>query len=104
MDNILKVLYDHFYRAPKNMPEARRIEANHRLLIQRLSKRNRKLVLQIMDGKDLICSDVSLDIFIQGFRLAWQISNQIQNFDGRSDCSQRAEPDARFVFSKEVSK
>ncbi|HWP80812.1 MAG TPA: hypothetical protein VN446_09250 [Candidatus Acidoferrum sp.] len=55
-----------------------------------LSSRNRKLVFRIMDDKDLICSDVSLDSFISGFRLAWQISNQIQNYNGCSDRSQRA--------------
>ena len=61
MDNILKALYDHFYCQPENIPQEMRIKANHQLLRQRLSKRNRKLVLRIMDDKDLICSDVSLD-------------------------------------------
>ena len=103
MDNILKALYDHFYNQQENTPQEARIAANHQLLRRRLSSQNRKLVLRIMDDKDLICSDVSLDSFICGFRLAWQISNQIQNYDGCSDCSQRAEPDARFVFSKEVT-
>ncbi|MBA1334734.1 MAG: hypothetical protein HPY66_2638 [Firmicutes bacterium] len=82
MDSILKSLYDHFYRTPDNTPQEERIKANHQLLSQRLSSRNRKLVLRIMDDKDLICSDVSLDSFICGFRLAWHIANQIQNFDG----------------------
>ena len=102
MDNILKVLYDHFYRMPENAPKERRIEANHRLLSQRLSKRNCRLVL-IMDDKDLVCSDISQDSFICGFRLAWQITNQIQNYDGCSDYSQRAELDTRQLFSKEVT-
>jgi hypothetical protein len=100
MDNILKVLYDHFYRMPENTPDEKRIEANHRLLRQRLSKRNRKLVLRIIDDKVQICTDVLLDSFICGFRLAWQIANQIQNYDGCSDCSQRAGPDTRQLFSK----
>ena len=102
MDNILKALYSHFYQVPDSTQEELRIAANHQLLRQRLSSRNRKLVLRIMDNKDLIYSDVSLDSFICGFRLAWQIANQIQ--DGCSYCSQRAEPDARLVFSKEDSK
>ncbi|MDF1494987.1 hypothetical protein [Caproiciproducens sp. CPB-2] len=104
MDNILKTLYDHFYRLPEFTPQEARITENHQLLRQRLSSRNRKLVLRIMDDKDLICSDVSLDSFICGFWLAWQIANQIQNYDGCSECSQRAEPDARLVFSKEAVK
>ena len=52
MDNILKLLYGHFYRMPENAQEERRVEANHQLLRQRLSSRNRKLVLRIMDDKD----------------------------------------------------
>ena len=39
-----------------------------------------------------------------GFRLAWKIANQIQNYDGCSDCSQRAEPDTRQLFYKEAAK
>lgn len=104
MDNILKALYDHFCCQPENTPQEMRININHQLLRQRLSKRNRKLVLRIIDDKDQICTDVSLDSFICGFRLAWQIANQIQNHDGCSDCSQRAEPDTRQLFSKEVTK
>jgi len=73
-------------------------------LRQRLSSRNRKLVLRIIDDKDLICSDVSLDSFIYGFRLAWQIAYQIQTYDGCSDCSQRAEPNTRQLFYKEELK
>ena len=104
MDNILKALYDHFYNQPENTLQERQIATNHQLLRERLNSRNRKLVLRIMDDKDLICSDVSLDSFICGFRLAWQIANQIQNYDGCSDYSQRAEPNTRLVFSKEDTK
>lgn len=104
MDNMLKALYDHFYCQPENTLQEMRINVNHQLLRQRLSKRNRKLVLRIIDDKDLICSDVSLDSFICGFWLAWQIANQIHNYDGCSDCSQRAEPGTRQLFSKEVTK
>jgi len=69
MDSILKSLHDHFYRTPDNTLQEKRIKANNQLLCQRLSCRNRKLVLRIMDDKDLICSDFSLDSFICGFRL-----------------------------------
>jgi hypothetical protein len=104
LDNILKELYDCFYCQLDNTPQEERIKANHHLLQQRLSKRNRKLVLRIIDEKDLICSDVSLDSFICGFHLAWQIANQIHNYDGCLECSQRAELDTRHLFSKEVTK
>ncbi len=104
MDSILTTLYEHFYLMPKKNAEEARIIASHQILKQRLSSRNHKLVLRIMDDKDLICSEVSLDSFIQGFQLAWRIVNQIQNYDGHSDYGQKAESDACHVFSKEVSK
>lgn len=103
MDSILKALYDHFYRMPERKTEETRIVANQQLLRQRLSSRIRKLVLRIIDDKDLACLEISLDSFICGFRLAWQIANQIQNYNGCSDCSQKAALDARLAFSKEVS-
>lgn len=34
----------------------------------------------------------------------WQIANQLQNCDGCSDRSQRAEPSTRQLFSKGVAK
>ena len=98
MVNILFYLFPEF-----KMLEAR-IKENYQLLRQRLRNRNRKLVLLNMDDKDLICSDVSLVSFICGFWLAWQIANQIQNYDGCSDCIQKAESDTRQLFYKEVDK
>lgn len=35
---------------------------------------------------------------------AWQITNQLQNYDGCSDRSQRAESGTRQLFSKGVTK
>jgi hypothetical protein len=46
LDNILKPLYGRFNCQPDNTPQEERIKANHQLLRQRLSKRNRKLVLR----------------------------------------------------------
>lgn len=52
MKDILKVLYGNFYSKPQNTPQARRIEANHRIIIDHLSKADRRLVLRIIDDKD----------------------------------------------------
>lgn len=77
MNELLKTLYDKFY---KRLPEAElkaEIEECHRALIERLEKPERKLVLQIIDCKDQIAEDMSIDSFICGFRLAWQLSNEL---------------------------
>lgn len=104
MESIFEVFYRKLYVRPRFNRLERVAEYNHRQLIERLSKRNRKLVLRIIDARDQICDDVSLASFICSFRLAWQTANQIQNYDGCSDCSQRAEPDTRQLFPREVSK
>jgi len=82
MENILQAIYDHFYTFPRNTPEEKRIKANHQRLIRRLRKQDRKLVLRIIDDKDMIANAVSLDSFIQGFRLAWMLSNQLNICSG----------------------
>lgn len=102
MKNALQELYDHFYTAPKITPQERRVRANHQRLIQRLKKPERKLVLRIIDDKDLICEDVSLDSFICGFRLSWQIITQLNNYEnGHLAADHEVRPDARSVFQKE---
>lgn len=82
MNDVLQAIYDHFYTFPRNVPEEKRIEANHQRLIRRLKKQERKLVLRIIDDKDMIANTVSLDSFIQGFKLAWMISNQLNSYSG----------------------
>jgi len=95
MENILQTIYDHFYTFPRNTPEEKRIEANHERLIKRLKKQDRKLVLRIIDDKDMVANSVSLDSFIQGFRLAWTLSNQLNNYGGYPFDGEKVDPDAR---------
>ena len=47
------------------------MEECHKALIAALEKPERKLVLQIIDAKDRIAEDISIDSFISGFELAW---------------------------------
>ena len=82
MNDILQAIYDHFYTFSRNTPEEKRIEANHQRFIRRLRKQEQKLVLRIIDDKDMIANSVSLDSFIQGFKLAWMISNQLNSYSG----------------------
>lgn len=95
MNDILQAIYDHFYIFPRNTPQETRIEANHQRLIKRLRKQDRKLVLRIIDDKDMIANAVSLDSFIQGFRLAWMLSNQLNNYGGYPFDEEEVDPDAR---------
>ena len=81
MNEQLKALYDCFYEP---LPVARlkqEIEDCHQALIAALDKPERRLVLQIIDAKDQIAEDRSIDSFIAGFRLAWRLSNELNMYE-----------------------
>ena len=65
MNELLKALYDSFYeKLPATQLKAE-IERSHQELIEKLEKPERKLVLQIIDCKDQIAEDLSIDSFIE---------------------------------------
>ena len=92
MNKLLKNLYDCFY-TPLELPaQKQEIEECHQALIEVLEKPERRLVLQIIDAKDHIVDDISIDSFISGFELAWQLSmelNQYENERAVSRCTSK---------------
>ena len=81
MSETLKALYDSFYeKLPATQLKAE-IERCHQELIEKLDKPERKLVLQIIDCKDQIAEDLSIDSFIAGFHLAWKLSQELNTYD-----------------------
>ena len=80
MNDILKQLYDRFY-TPLPMTEAEQeIEDCHKQLIERLEKPERKLVLRIIDTQNHIIEERSLDSFLCGFELAWELVNELNHY------------------------
>jgi len=106
MDEILKALYDSFYTPPEAAELKQEAEDNHRLLIDRLEKPERKLVLRIIDAKDSIAGQLSLDSFICGFKLAWRLSIELNHYNDnrRSTPAGRPELNACSVFREEETK
>ena len=81
MNEMLKALYDSFYeKLPATQLKAE-IERCHQELIEKLEKPERKLVLQIIDCKDQIAEDLSIDSFIAGFHLAWKLSQELNIYE-----------------------
>ena len=81
MNKLLKALYDSFYeKLPATQIKAE-IDRCHQELIEKLEKPERKLVLQIIDCKDQIAEDLSIDSFIAGFRLAWKLSLELNIYE-----------------------
>lgn len=94
---LLKELYDCFYTLPKYLAEQQEVVECHQALIKVLKKPERRLVLRIIDAKDHIIADTSIDSFISGFRLAWRLSTELNNYENeRSASPQFGRPDARF--------
>ena len=81
MNEMLKALYDNFYEKLPATPLKAEIERCHQELIDKLEKPERKLVLQIIDCKDQIAEDLSIDSFIAGFHLAMRMSQELNIYE-----------------------
>ena len=81
MNKLLKDLYDCFYTPPELPAQKQEIEECHQALIEVLEKPERRLVLQIIDAKDRIVEDTSIDSFISGFELAWRLSIELNQYE-----------------------
>lgn len=104
-NDLLKELYDCFYTPPELSEPRQEIEECHKALIEVLEKPERRLVLQIIDAKDRIAEDTSIDSFISGFELAWQLSTELNNYENERLVSCRTgRLGARFTSEKEEQK
>lgn len=97
MYDTLKLLYERFY-TPLPLEDAEQeIDDCHRQLIDRLEKPERKLVLRIIDIQNLMAEERSIDSFLCGFKLAWELSNELNHYEsGHPSRYDKTEMDARF--------
>ncbi len=77
MQQIIEQLYRNFYQKPNTAEEKQRLQSNISLLKRNFSKWQKKILLRIIDDKDLICSTVSKDSFEQGFRLGVKLTTEV---------------------------
>lgn len=98
MNDTLNLLHDRFH-APLPMEEAEQeINDCHRQLIERLEKPERKLVLRIIDTQNLIAEERSIDSFLCGFKLAWELSNELNHYEsGHPSRYDKTEMDVRLI-------
>ncbi len=103
---LLKDLYDCFYTPPELAAQKREIEECHQALSEVLGKPERRLVLQIIDAKDRIAEDTSIDSFISGFGLAWRLSVELNHYENERSVSCRTamESGARFTSKRRKRK
>ena len=88
MNETLKSLYDRFYTPLPLVEYEQEVEACHHQLIERLEKPERKLVLQIIDTQNHIIEERSLDSFLCGFKLAWELVYELNHFKTDKQSSQ----------------
>lgn len=81
MNETLKALYHSFYTRPEVPAAEAEAEAARHALGELLDKQGRRLVLRIIDAKDEIADARSLDSFICGFRLAWRLAIELNQYD-----------------------
>ena len=73
MADYMKALWEQFYGFVLSDVES---EALRRSLSGQLTKEQRRLLLRIVERKDLYCEQVSQESFAAGFRLAWGIFSE----------------------------
>lgn len=102
-NKLLNDLYDCFYTPPTLSSEHQEVEECHQALIKALEKPERRLVLQIIDAKDHIIADTSIDSFISGFRLAWKLFTELNHYENERPVSCRADKEmgAHFICEEE---
>ena len=100
---LLKDLYDCFYTPPELPTQKQEIDECHQALSEVLGKTERRLVLQIIDAKDRIAEDTSIDSFIAGFELAWKLSAELNHYENEHSVSCRTAMGlgARFASKEE---
>lgn len=75
----------------------------HQALSKVLGKLERRLVLQIIDAKDRIAEETSIDSFIAGFELAWKLSVELNHYENERSvsCQTAMGSGARFASKEE---
>lgn len=100
---LLKDLYDYFYTPPELQAQKQEIDECHQALSKVLEKPECRLVLQIIDAKDRIAEDTSIDSFIFEFELARKLSVELNHYENERSVSCRTAMGlgARFTSKEE---
>lgn len=101
MKTILEELYDNYYNFIPEATTQAEIDNAHQALIRSLEKPERKLVLRIIDNKDLIAGARARESFKCGFWLAWRLCTQLNMIDNGRLLEQQLKAGGRFVMEQE---
>ena len=85
MPTKLDDLYHNFYKTQQFTELKTSIEENHKILIDKLSREDRKTVLRIIDALEMICNYQTKASFIQGFKLGVELTTELQKYNPQLD-------------------
>ena len=97
----MEALYDCFYTPPAYTERKAVVEANRALLRERIPTAERKLVLRIIDSKDLIAGARARESFSCGFWLAWCLFTQLHQYDSGRSLEKDLDGNGRFSMTNE---
>ena len=101
----MKTILEEFFARYSNFtpdPYATQIiEEAHQQLIRSLEKPQRKLVLRIIDNKDLIAGARARESFECGFWLAWRLLTQLNIYDNGRLLEKNLDAGGRFFIPHE---
>lgn len=104
MKTILEELYDSYNNFVPDHTTQAEVDTAHQALIHSLEKPERKLVLRIIDNKDLIARARARESFECGFWLAWRLCTQLNMIDNGRLLEQQLKAGGRFVMEQEDPK
>ncbi|WP_349947433.1 DUF6809 family protein [Lacrimispora sp. BS-2] len=93
-------LYDQYNRFVPDAEIQRQIEECHQQLIRSLEKPERKLILRIIDSKDLISGFCAKESFACGFWLAWRLLSQLRSYDNDRSLEESLKEGGRFAMQE----
>ncbi len=102
-NKLLEAVYDCFYTPLAFAAQKLEIKRCRQTIAKALGKSEHRLVLQIIDAKDYIIENISVDSFISGFELAWKLYTELNDYEIEHpvSCHKAREQCARLIFEKE---
>ncbi|MFT8927921.1 MAG: DUF6809 family protein [Sporolactobacillus sp.] len=85
MDDLLEKLYRHFYTQPAYPEWTQKIEGMYHALSDHLTKEDQQSVLRLLDAKDVVISEISMDSFIRGVQLGYVFAQKMKDYTDSSD-------------------
>ena len=85
MNSLFMSLHSHFCQNHVSKELLDEADRCYKELLDVLDKTDRKLALRLIDSKNLSAEYRSLDSFINGFNLAWQLAYELKQNEERND-------------------